>query len=208
MSFIEQITALKPESIFSVIDSDFFIDKSDFHKKYIESGNCYEWYYALARHFRPTSIFEIGVRFGYSLLSMIKGAGECLKTVTAWDINQMTNTVATMNIRVRTRSAIHPNLNIEKNNSQKYQELPFCADMAHIDGDHTFEGAKHDIEMCADKCRVILIDDYEYIASVKEATDSFIRENHHRIEAFNPVRSYRGIMVIRMKGGSDYGNGR
>ena len=83
---IEQIYNLKPNSIYDVVDKSFFIEK-DMNYDYLPP-NCfdyYEIYYAISKYYKPSSILEIGVRYGYSLISMILGSN--VNYVEGWDID-------------------------------------------------------------------------------------------------------------------------
>ena len=79
---MDEIYNLKPESIFDVADESVFFERKDIeHKGYINSGNCYELYYAISKYYNPDTILEIGTRNGYSLYSMMLGSNVLSKVV-------------------------------------------------------------------------------------------------------------------------------
>ena len=57
-------------------------------------------------------------------------------------------------------------------NSQQMAELP-RADLVYIDGDHTFDGCSHDLELAAAATDWILVDDYDSISTVRQACDQW-----------------------------------
>ena len=62
---INELFANKPESIFDVIPNEFFTKYDNWD--YTHSGNCFEWYYAIAKTIKPKTFMEIGVRFGFKI---------------------------------------------------------------------------------------------------------------------------------------------
>lgn len=56
------------------------LDKEDINKDFITNQNSYTWYYDYGFNFRPKNILEIGTRYGYSLISILKGIEAYYKT--------------------------------------------------------------------------------------------------------------------------------
>ena len=52
------IDGYKPSSIFEHIPRNWFL-KQTLEEDYIDSGSCYEYYYALGDYYKPKSILEI-----------------------------------------------------------------------------------------------------------------------------------------------------
>lgn len=205
LSRLKDLQALKPQKIFDEaatgIDPAFFGErdvKYDKHAKYINSGICYEWYFAVAKYFQPVSILEIGVRRGYSLLSMIKGAADNVKFVRGWDIESVepgSNAIAIKNIKERIDTA-KIDFAIDNVNSRRFDKIPVFFDLIHIDGDQSLEGIEHDLNISLGMCNVVIIDDYDYIPNVRKATDAFIAIHKPIIQALTYIPSFRGMLVI------------
>ena len=68
----------KPDSIFEHIPREWFL-KQTLEENYIDSGTCYEYYYAIGDYYKPKSILEIGILFGYSAAALILGATRASK---------------------------------------------------------------------------------------------------------------------------------
>lgn len=197
MTLSEQIAQHKPASIFDVLDRSIFspdFDKPD-EMAYIESGNCYEWYYAIGKHYKPESILEIGVRFGYSLASLIKGAGGAVYAL-GWDIESYES-----ESNQHARKIIQTELNesrveIIRVDSQR-EDQAHDFDLIHIDGDHSYYGKVHDLMLAwMSGAKVIVVDDYDFLRSVREATDHFLKliDPEKFRTAYLP--SHRGTRVI------------
>ena len=83
---MDNINKHKPESIFEHIRRDWFL-KQTLQEDYIDSGTCYEYYYAFGAYYKPKSILEIGVLYGYSAASLILGAHQNIELFDGWDID-------------------------------------------------------------------------------------------------------------------------
>ena len=187
----------KVGSIFEKIDSGFFFERDiPQHAEYIRSGNYYEWYYAFGAYYKPKTILEIGVRFGYSLLSMIVGSPS-VEYVRGWDIDCYSadsHNVANSAIRSRIKDGI--DFSVDVVNSQELTELPQFFDLIHIDGDHSYEGKVHDLELCIGKCRVMVVDDYWHHQPVQQAVNDFLMKHYGKIQTAHIVPTHRGAAVI------------
>jgi len=85
---MKEIYQLKPNSIFEVgAEEVFFEREDDNHKDYINSGDLYEYYYAISKYYNPDTILEIGTRNGYSLYSLMLGS-TTLKKVVGYELDE------------------------------------------------------------------------------------------------------------------------
>lgn len=198
MTLAEQIAQHKPASIFDVLDRSIF--SPDFDKPaemaYIESGNCYEWYYAIGKHYKPSRILEIGVRFGYSLASLIKGSGG-LVYVQGWD-TEYYESESNQHARSITGPLMEGcSVQIIRVDSQREDQAHDYFDLIHIDGDHSYYGKVHDLMLAwMSGAKVIVVDDYDFLKSVREATDDFLSMIHPEKTRTAYLKSYRGTLVI------------
>ena len=196
---INIINSNKPSSILDVVPKDFFIEIGTSHDEYILSGNYYEWYYAIAKTFAPNKILEIGVRYGYSLGSMLAGSTNS-KSVVGYDIDSYVENglnIATENIKKHIGTTAKLDLRLEDSQSIKGFKEKF--DLAHIDGDHSFEGKIHDLNICAKVSKVIIVDDFHFLGEVNRACNDWLRVNYDLIEEYFVLDSVRGTLVIILK---------
>jgi len=195
-----EILKLKPKSIFDVVDESFYFEKNiRVHEEYIKGGNYYEVYYAISKHFQPSSILEIGVRFGYSLYPMIK-ASDSLKFARGYDIDEYEkDSVNIAHKAIESRIDSDIDFEIQIQDSQQLTELDRSYDLIHIDGNHTYEGKVHDLRLTLGKSKVVVVDDYNFLPHVKQAVDFFVKENQDKIEKTDLIESFRGTFLIVYK---------
>jgi len=213
---MNEIYDLKPKSIFDVVDKEFFIEYDDRDgpsagHDYMHCGDYYELYYAISKFYQPESILEIGVRYGYSLYCLIEGSDK-VTYVLGYDTDEniyrnqnfVSDKLKTDNLNTIDIAQKYLNkfvtrdieIQIKNENTQEIQELDGFVDMIHIDGDHSYDGKLHDLEITKQKCKVLIIDDYEHIREVKMATDDFIRKNKSIIKNHYLLKSFRGTYII------------
>lgn len=191
---------MKIKSIFDVLPYEVFALERNAAtmKECLDSNNCYEHYYNFTNEVKPKSILEIGVRHGYSLCSMFVGAQEQDVYLEGWDLEAYENNsqkIAEKNLLLCGAK----NYKLLICDSQKQTKIDKFFDIIHVDGDHTYEGALHDLELCTGKCKYIIVDDYTYYNEVKQATDFYIDKNQNIIQNTKFIDSYRGTMIITFK---------
>lgn len=197
---MQEIIALKPEYIFDVVNPDVFIEKDDpRHRDYMHCKNYYEVYYAIGKYYQPKSILEIGVRYGYSLYS-IMAACENLEYVRGYDIDEYdSGSIETANKNISKVISDKINFKVENKNTQNLKSIRKKYDLIHIDGDHTFNGKLHDLNLVKNNCKVLVVDDYNHIREVKSAVEKFVSENEDIIEKNFIINSMRGTYIIELK---------
>ena len=111
----------------------------------------------------PTDILEIGFNAGFSALLMLMSKPNI--NITCVDINSHHYVVSCFD---KIKNDYHLKSNIELITQSSHIALPKLVlenktyDLIHIDGDHSYEGAKKDIDNCIKLCKtgtVIIFDD-------------------------------------------------
>lgn len=164
-------------------------DKQNFYGK--EAYSKFAYYWAYASYFKPDSILEIGVRHGYSLLSMALGNSSHLPIFTTkkGEINYIYKIPYILGIDTGLEAGFHNvqkweseygllGLHLYEGSSHEIQNFNVAFDLIHIDGDHTRESCANDLNLCwaaLDKGGVLIIDDYIAISTVREAVDNFLK---------------------------------
>jgi hypothetical protein len=182
---------------------EIFIKKDDDDvRKEIESYYKYYWIkYLIALHLQPYSINEIGVRAGYSAISFLTACPEA--TYHGYDayVNRDGGKDLSFGYKEYAEGllkTISDKTIIEIVDTQKCEFIFPDADLCHIDGDHTYNGAMNDLESCKRNCKIkiILVDDYDFISTVKQATDDFIKKYslYYKI-----IHGLRGEAIIAEK---------
>jgi hypothetical protein len=195
---MEKVYKFKPKSIFNVASKDIFFESGiPEHDEYLNCGNHYEMYYAISKMYDPTSILEIGTRNGYSLYSMML-APKTLKSVDGYDIN-----LDYIEKSIESLSPIASDkdikLNLQVRDTQKINELPLQYFLINIDGDSSFDGTFHDLNLTKKKSKVVLVSNFYEIREVRSATQRFVYDNSDIIKKTYIVDSLRGIYVIEYR---------
>ena len=167
---------------------------------FVDMHETYTWYYAVGKAVAPRNVLELGVRYAYSAISLLKGAdwaganGLHFTGIDSESDGVSSNLTAMDNIASSfnwvERSRIEDYCRIFKSDTKCIHETnsvingrgPF--DLVHIDGDHSEQGILNEISIAKTWVRaqgVILIDDLD---------------THHVLEAANNLCADYGIAPI------------
>lgn len=160
----------------------------------------YRMKYAVANFVKPQSICEIGVRAGYSAAAFLQ-AGHTTRYV-GIDYDQGTHGgVVGYASHAKTMLAHYDVTNhvYQGLDSQTLTELPDgMYDLLHIDGDHSYRGAYHDIKLGMKSAKWILIDDTDFMPkTVGFAAFDAIRDYDVSECYYVYDRGYRGNILIK-----------
>ena len=131
-------------------------------------ADSYSLYSELCSALKPTSIFEIGVRYGYSAFAMLR----CCYPGTVYhgvDINS----VEQASMMLHTEFPQHE-LRLARADSATMTHLSRTYDLAHVDGDHAHEATLHDIGLCFGRAKYILIDDVTAFCTTNSAVNEWL----------------------------------
>jgi len=186
-------------SILDLVPVEIFVNDigKPEHDEYIKSGNYYEHYYELSKKYQPKSILEIGVRYGYSLCSMFAGSRDTVEYIEGWDNNTYEHNALEI-ARINLIFILHykGRLVLKNIDSHSVQSLDRDFSLIHIDGDHGYYGKLQDLELVKNRCRVLILDDYNYIPEVHSAIDKFVNDNKNLMKNYYVIDSIRGTFVI------------
>jgi predicted O-methyltransferase YrrM len=192
---IEELFKNKPNSIHDVIPSEFFTKYDSYD--YVWSGNCFEWYYAIAKTIKPKTFMEIGVRFGFSFLPTMLGS-ENLEYALGWDLETYgNNEIARNNIGEYYKG--NCKWEIEHLDSQEQTQLPQFFDLVSIDGCHDYNCKIHDLKLAMENSHYVILDDYDYHTDVRNSVSQFMRDYSNRIEWALYIPTFRGSQLIKFK---------
>lgn len=152
----------------------------------------YKARFDLAADLMPKSICEIGVRAGYSAHAFLSGAPGA--SYQGYDIDGDTH--GGVKGAVDHARQLLPQAQIDIADSQAMQSFPREFDLVHVDGDHTYSGCKHDLELALTaNPRAIVVDDYLNILPVHQAcTDFGSSHPEFRVEVVDD--GYKGLCVF------------
>jgi cephalosporin hydroxylase len=161
-----------------------------------------EWhqnYYSkfrIAQAFKPKTIIEVGVRYGYSAHAFLCACPEARYIGIDADLpslNSMGEPTCDWAFAMLRRTIPgNPRLELIKVDTQKVgvTTLIPVAEFVHIDANHSYQGATADMEAVWPRCtQAMLVDDYVGTASVHDAVDAFV------------TRHNAGLLTMQSKNG-------
>lgn len=170
-------------------------------ESYLKAPNYYGLYYKIGQLVKPDTILEFGIRYGYSAIAMLLGAGhptdyfgydsECYEhnsNVIAGKSIRMVSNAMTFIHTVDTQDLARIDLASE-----------FSIDLVHLDGSHTLEGIVHDLDLVTHVIHqgsYILVDDVSHAAhpvlyeTIKKWADNA------RFDCYD-VDSFCGMLVLK-----------
>jgi hypothetical protein len=132
----------------------------------------YQVKHDVARLLKPRTICEIGVRAGYSAFAFLAAAPDAKYLGIDADIPVHGGQPGFFDYA--RRSVITGNVRFQRCNSQRLAALPGRFDLVHVDGDHSYTGALHDIDLACRAGKHVLVDDYDFLDDVRRACDDFL----------------------------------
>ena len=164
----------------------------------------YNLKYRLAKFVKPKVIAEIGVRAGYSGWAFLQAAPEA--KYYGLDANNGSHGGKGINEHdwwSHAKDILHEyNTVLTEVDTQKVNTLTSIikdlVDLFHVDGDHTKEGVKHDLDLAAkvlSPTGAILVDDIHYIKPVRLGVDEWL--DKHKEFKGQYVHSLRGETLIQ-----------
>lgn len=160
----------------------------------LRAQNYYGYYWQIGRAHRPKSILEIGVRFGYSAICLIDGAGT---NPDYFGIDHEhfpgSNAYAHEHIKEHTKGRVM----ILNKTSQEVSTsmLPCRFDLAHVDAGHTYTKVMADLDLAGARLRpggLIVVDDAK-VHGVYKAAMQWAAKRHFAVQA---VESMQGTVLI------------
>ena len=150
----------------------------------------YPCYAALASILKPRSVLEIGVRFGYSLVAMLRGHIGIERIVGVDDESYERGSMAGARENILA-TGYAGSLDLRACTSHEFFRAALAMDpfdLVHVDGDHTEVGAWRDVlegwALLRPEGGVMVVDDYDFIEEVGRAVSGA-----HR--SIVPAREFR-----------------
>ena len=153
---------------------------------------------------KVNSIFEIGVRAGYSAYTFKSAFPNARYVGMDADNNSHGGQGGPWTWWAKRVMAKHfKNWLIINEDTQKLNTIPYGKyDFIHVDGDHTIAGCIHDMDICwpqvAAKGRMT-IDDYTHLQDVRTGVDTWLKNNKDNYDKYEILKTVRGDVIIYKK---------
>lgn len=158
----------------------------------------YKIKFEIVREASPKRIIEIGIRAGYSAYFFLQACPKAMYY--GFDADNGTHGGQGPKSYLPWAKKILDGYYFQliyPFDTQQVSSLPVVGDFYHIDGDHSEIGVYHDLSMCfsgAISPATILIDDYDYLASVRSGVDKWLSDFAANYEY---RKSLRGEIIVR-----------
>lgn len=152
----------------------------DGEKKTFPNNPNVQYYYQkkheVVKKIQPEVMAEIGVRAGYSSFAFLSASPKA--KMYAMDINGNAHGGVQGLFTDLAPKILEPfDVEFITVNSQAIDKIPHEVDFIHIDGDHSYKGCMHDMNISKNNAEWILVDDYDFLRGVRRAVDDFMKEN-------------------------------
>ncbi|MDX2186806.1 MAG: methyltransferase domain-containing protein [Opitutaceae bacterium] len=152
---------------------------------------------AIAAAIQPTTIFEFGVRYGYSAAAFLHGSPRATYTGIDLDV------AAFGGVRdglAFARTHLPASATLIKGDSQTLKELPGdYFDLVHVDGQQDEAGFYRDMELAIRKAGFILVDGYFWTRDNFLAASEFLLRHRELTEYSLAIPGYAGELLIKVK---------
>lgn len=176
------------------ISSVYILDEHPLYFESVLRTGYYNYYFSYGRHFRPKSIFEIGVRTGYTAYAMLLGADGVTQRFRGIDLETYIPNSCAHARRLLLKMC--SDVGIQLGDSHQLRDLGGLYDLIHVDGDHSRNGKILDLRLALGSLApngVIVVDDAHVRAPaggrdvIYRATMEFAKQHGLRTRWFEPL---------------------
>lgn len=162
--------------------------------EWMRAARTYPMYERAAAVLKPRTLLEIGVLLGFGLVSFLRGWSRLELVVGVDNEHDFPGSLRMcgQNLAYAAAQAMLPqdepawrlHRSLEEIRGERF-------DVAHVDGDHSFAGALHDMAYAWGMgVHVMLVDDYLHLEPVREAVHAFSKHQGVRFRVWNTDRGW------------------
>lgn len=158
----------------------------------------YRMKHAICKAIDPTSILEIGVRYGYSAITFLNAAPDARYL----GIDNDSDTFGGSKNAIQWARKITSSYNADflMKDTQNMERLPEEHwDLIHIDGQQDGDGTFHDLELAIRRATWILVDGYFWSNENMFASTQFLKKYSQFIEYATIIPGYAGDLLIKVR---------
>ena len=157
----------------------------------------YKLKWAIAHVLKPTSVLEVGVRFGYSAIAFLEGHPPARYA----GIDLDTDLYGGVKGAILWAKEITESYDAEfiVADTQKMERFPGgLYDLIHVDGQQDGDGSFHDLELAIQQSSYVLVDGYLWTRQNFMAISDFLLRYRDRIEWYGVIPGYAGELLIKV----------
>lgn len=153
---------------------------------------------AIAQAIQPSTILEIGVRYGYSGAAFLHGAPNGHYTGIDADLTSFGGAEGAINWAKKILPEKQSSFIVA--DSQTLKRFPGgIYDLIHIDGQQDGDGTYHDLEKALRQGRFVLVDGYHWSRENFQATNEFLRQNRQDVAYALTINTYAGELLLKVE---------
>jgi predicted O-methyltransferase YrrM len=158
----------------------------------------YRMKWAIARVLQPSSILEIGVRFGYSAMAFLHAVPSARYVGIDINAESFGGSVGAIEWAQRATAPYQTDFIIA--DSTKMKRFPGDRfDLIHIDGQQDGVATLHDLVLASSQANYILVDGYFWSRQNFFSASEFLYQYRDAIEYYQVIPGYAGELLIRVK---------
>jgi 2-polyprenyl-3-methyl-5-hydroxy-6-metoxy-1,4-benzoquinol methylase len=157
----------------------------------------YKLKWSIARVLKPSSILEIGVRFGYSAAAFL----DAYPSAKYVGIDLNTDSFGGVKGGINWAKQITQGFNAELivADTQIMNSFPGgIYDLIHVDGQQDGDGSFHDLELAVKQARYVLVDGYFWTRQNFLAVSDFVFRNAYLLDWYSVIPGYAGELIIKV----------
>jgi predicted O-methyltransferase YrrM len=155
--------------------------------------NYYMLKYNIVKELKPSSILEIGVRFGYSAYAFLSACPGAQYIGIDNDLGEHGGISKLYPFLAKNVLSCFDDVTLIKADTQK-EIIKIDADFIHVDGDHSEQGCYNDLINFENRCNYMLVDDFSHSVGVAKSVISFLNSRDYKITIYDD--GYRGSILI------------
>ncbi len=160
----------------------------------------YRLKWSIARVLQPSSILEVGVRYGYSAFTFLDACPQATYLGIDLDSDSFGGVKGAMLWAKEITRAHHAQFLVA--DTQKMSRFPGgIYDLIHVDGQQDGDGSWHDLQLAVKQARWVLVDGYFWTSQNFLSISYFLHRYRDVIRFYGVIPGYAGELLIQVSPG-------
>jgi len=159
--------------------------------------NYYKLKWAIARILQPSSILEVGVRYGYSAAAFLQGCPTAKYYGIDLDTDQFGGVKGAINWAKKITQPFNAEYLVA--DTQTMSRFPGGVyDLIHVDGQQDGNGSFHDLQLAVNQSHYVLVDGYLWTTQNFTAINDFLFRYSDIFDFYWVIPGYAGELLIKV----------